>query len=132
MITVRRRFSMNDVLIGVILILFGTMLLLHKTDIIYLDELGIQSIWHLWPFIIVLFGIGKLFDAPSVYHCGNGLWLIFIGLWLYVSIYHVYGLSFSETWPAILIVWGAGMMWDSFTKQKKYSYQMKKEENYGQ
>lgn len=115
----QRRISMQDAIIGSILILFGSLLLLHQFDIVYLERLGVRSIWHLWPFIIVIIGIGKLADARSLYHIGKGVWLMFFGTWLYVSIYHVYGLSFRETWPAILIAWGVGMMWESMTKNTK-------------
>ncbi|MFA5834549.1 MAG: DUF5668 domain-containing protein [Bacteroidota bacterium] len=125
----RRRFSVQDAVVGSMLIIFGTVMLLHQLDIIYLYDLGIHSIWQLWPFIFVFIGIGKLADAPTLYHIGKGIWWIFLGLWLYVSLNHVYGLSFSETWPAILIAWGVSMMWESLTKDSKKFY---KEEHYGQ
>lgn len=127
--TIRRRsFSAQDAVTGTILILFGVVMLLHQLDVIYLDDFGIRSIWHLWPFILVVIGIGKLVDAPTLYHVGKGIWWIFLGLWLYVSIYHVYGLSFSETWPAMLIAWGVSMMWESVTKDSRTMY---KENHYG-
>jgi hypothetical protein len=124
----RRRFSASDAVIGILLIIFGSVLLLQQFDVIYLYDLGIHSVWQLWPFIFVVIGIGKLVDAPTLYHIGKGIWLIFLGLWLYVSIYHVYGLSFGETWPAMLIAWGVSMMWDSFTKSSRTMY---KEDYYG-
>ncbi|MFA6470083.1 MAG: DUF5668 domain-containing protein [Bacteroidota bacterium] len=126
--TSRRKFSAQDAVVGSLLILIGAVLLLHQLDIFYLYDLGIDSVWQLWPFILVVIGIGKLADAPTLYHIGHGIWWIFLGLWLYVSIYHVYGLSFHETWPAILIAWGVSMMWESLTKDAKKSY---KEVTYG-
>lgn len=127
--TIRRRsFSAQDAVVGTILIIFGIVMLLHQLDVIYLYDFGIHSIWHLWPFILVIIGIGKLVDAPTLYHIGKGMWWIFLGLWLYVSIYHVYGLSFSETWPAMLIAWGVSMMWESLTKDSRTLY---KEDHYG-
>jgi hypothetical protein len=124
----RRRFSAQDAVIGIILVLFGTVMLLNQLEIISMYDLHIYSIWQLWPFIFVVIGIGKLADAPSLSHIGKGIWLIFLGLWLYVSINHVYGLGFGETWPAMLIAWGISMMWDSFTKDSRKLY---KEEYYG-
>ncbi|MCK9408069.1 MAG: DUF5668 domain-containing protein [Bacteriovoracaceae bacterium] len=126
--TIRRRFSAQDAVVGSMLILFGIIMLLHELDIIYLYDLGVRSVWHLWPFILVIIGIGKLVDAPTMYHIGKGIWWIFLGMWLYISIYHIYGLSFSETWPAILIAWGVSMMWESLTKNPRTLY---KEEHYG-
>ncbi|MFA6456265.1 MAG: DUF5668 domain-containing protein, partial [Bacteroidota bacterium] len=109
----RRKFSAQDAVVGSLLILIGAVLLLHQLNIFYLYDLGIDSVWQLWPFILVVIGIGKLVDAPTVYHIGHGIWWIFLGLWLYVSINHVYGLGFEETWPAMLIAWGVSMMWES-------------------
>ena len=115
----RRHFSVQDAVTGSLLIAFGTILLLQQMDMISLRDLGLHSIWQLWPFILVFIGIGKLADAPSLYHIGKGIWWVFLGLWLYVSINHLFGLSFSETWPAILIAWGVSMMWESLTKDSR-------------
>ena len=123
-----RRFSASDAIVGGLLIAFGALLLMHQLEIINWYELGIDSIWELWPVIFIFIGIGKLADAPTLYHMGKGVWWIFIGVWLYVSINHVYGLYFKETWPALLIAWGVSMMWESFTKESKRLY---KEEYYG-
>ena len=123
-----RRFSMQDAVVGIMLILFGTVLLLHQLDVFYMVDLGIRSIWQLWPFILVIIGIGKLADAPTLYHIGHGIWWIFLGVWLYVSINYVFGLSFGETWPAMLIAWGVSMMWESLTRDSRKLY---KEEYYG-
>ncbi len=117
--TLNKRYSASDMIVGGLMILFGLLLLLHQLDIFYIYDLGIDSIWQLWPMIFVFIGIGKLADAPSVRHMGNGIWWIFLGVWLYVSVNHVYGLSFSETWPAILIAWGVSLVWDSFTKDSR-------------
>ncbi len=110
-------------IVGSVMIAFGTLLLLQQLDIFTIYDLGIDSIWQLWPMIFVFIGIGKLADAPTLYHLRKGAWLIFLGVWLYVSINHVYGLTFGETWPAVLIVWGTGMIWESITKDSKKMYQ---------
>lgn len=126
--TAPRRFSAQDAVVGIMLIVFGTVLLLHQMDILYLEDLGVRSIWQLWPVIFIIIGIGKLADAPTMYHIGTGVWWIFLGTWLYVSINHVYGLGFGETWPAMLVAWGVSMMWDSIAKPARRMY---KEEQYG-
>ncbi len=119
--TQTQRFNTSDSIVGALLIAFGALLLLHQLEIFYLYDLGIDSIWQLWPAVFVFIGIGKLADAPSLYHMGKGVWWIFLGVWLYVSINHVVGLSFRETWPAILIAWGIGMLWEALTKETKRS-----------
>ncbi len=124
----RRRFSVQNAVTGSLFIAFGTILLLQHLNIVNWYDLGLSSIWQLWPFILVFIGIGKLADAPSLYHINKGFWLVFLGLWLYVSINHVFGLSFSETWPAMLIAWGVSLMWDSLTKNSR---KFNSGENYG-
>ncbi len=108
-----RRFSMQDFVAGTLLIFFGAILLLHQTDVLSLEMFGVQSVWKLWPVVLIVIGIAKLADAPSIHHIGSGAWWLFLGIWLYVSINHVYGLGFGDTWPALLIAWGVSMMWES-------------------
>jgi hypothetical protein len=95
--------------VGGMLIIAGTLLLLQHLDIIY-----IGSLWQYWPFILCLMGVGKMVYAYNAREFGAGIWFIFLGLWLYVSINHLFGLSFRETWPAILIAWGCSLIWKSF------------------
>lgn len=114
------RTTSGRMVIGAMFIIIGTLLLLQKLDVIYLEELlGIRSLWSAWPIIFVVIGLGKIVDAPTMMHIGKGIWLIFLGAWLYVSINHIYGLSFKETWPAIIIAWGVDVLWESFAKNSR-------------
>jgi len=114
-----RKFS-GRIIMGGMFIIIGTVLLLQKLDVIYLEELlGIRSIWSMWPIVFVLIGIGKIIDLPTLKGIGEGVWWIFLGGWLYVSINHVYGLSFGETWPAMVIAVGMNILWESFVKNSR-------------
>lgn len=102
---------------GGLLIIAGFVMLLQRFDIIY-----VGSIWHFWPFIFVAVGVSRIANGFNARDFGEGVWWIFLGLWLYVSIQHIYGLSFRETWPAMLIAWGASMIWKSyFSKSYKWT-----------
>jgi hypothetical protein len=116
----------GGIVTGMLFIIFGALLLLHKLDIFYLDAFGINSFWDLWPVIFIFIGLSKLANAPSVRHMGEGVWWIFLGTWFYVSVNHVYGLSFHQTWPAVIIAWGISVLWQSFKRNRK-----EKEYNYG-
>ena len=100
---------------GILFIILGVGLLLAKFDII-----AIGSIWNYWPAIFVIMGTAKLINAFSLQEIGAGIWWIFFGSWLFVSLNHIWGLSFHTTWPAILVAWGASMIWKS-QKKKHYS-----------
>jgi len=95
---------------GIILIAIGVLFLLQRLDIIF-----VGSIWKYWPGIFIVIGIMKLVNGLSPADTGSGLWWIFLGTWLFVSINHVWGLSFDETWPMMVIAWGVSMIWKSFT-----------------
>ncbi len=104
-----RKKGDGSVFIGFFLLALGLLFLLDKLSVM---EVG--SIWSFWPFIIVIIGIQKLVTADAIDKVGSGLWMVFIGLWFYVSIEHLWGIGFSESWPALLIAWGIGMIWRSF------------------
>jgi hypothetical protein len=40
----------------------------------------------------------------------NGLWLIFIGLWMLVSQLHLFGLDYGSSWPIFIILAGVMIM----------------------
>ncbi len=101
--------SGSGMFVGGMLILIGSILMLQRFAIVHID-----SIWNFWPFIFVVMGASKIITALNAREFGAGIWFIFLGLWLYVSINQVFGLGFNETWPAIIIAWGCSLIWKSF------------------
>lgn len=99
----------ENLYLGILLVALGALFLFDRMDVFDLHDA-----WQFWPFIIVAVGLSKIFTASKAEQAGTGLWLIFIGLWLYVSIEEIWDLGFRETWPAIVIAWGIGLVWKSF------------------
>ena len=91
----------NGIFWGGILILIGTLLILDNDG--FIDS---APIWHYWPFILVAFGVNKIVGFRKPKHIASGFWLIFLGLWLFASIEHIWGLAFYNSWPLVLIGWG--------------------------
>jgi hypothetical protein len=86
-------------LVGVILIVLGSVFLL--------DELGIMMLGHLetwWPMLLVLLGVSKMAWNR---HVGAGGWLVLVGLWLQAVELSLFGLTFGNSWPVFLIAVGA-------------------------
>jgi hypothetical protein len=101
--------SRKRIIFALILIGIGALAVLQNTNMI-----DIGSIWTLWPFLLVAFGINHLIGTRNPSEIGTGIWLCFLGLWLYVSLEGVWGLSFGTSWPMLLIAWGLSMVWKSF------------------
>jgi len=113
MTCVRHR-SNGSLAAGIVLLTVGFVLMLQNFNLFY-----IGSVWSYWMLIFVIIGVVKIATARNKKHFGEGVWWIFMGLWLYVSIKHVYGLGFGDTWPAIIIAIGVSIIWNSYIDRAK-------------
>lgn len=95
----------SNLITGIALIVFGAVFILGNLDFL---ELG--KIWRFWPFVLVAIGVPKLLQYPSPKEFCEGIWLVFLGLWLYSSNEHLFGIGFTRSWPLILVVAGACMI----------------------
>ena len=104
---------------GAVLIGGGLLLLLDQMNIVDVD---LFRLWTWWPALVAVFGAVKLVPPTTVKQVLNGLWLIFFALWWYVSYDAVWGLSFWNSWPFLVIAMGAGLVLEPllvrFTQQK--------------
>lgn len=88
---------------GIILIVLGSIFLLDRFTAI---EFGsVIRTW--WPMFVVGAGVARLIARDSVW---NGLWLIGVGAWLQAVQLELFGLTYRNSWPLLLIVLGAGMV----------------------
>ncbi|PYQ33255.1 MAG: hypothetical protein DMF57_10160 [Acidobacteria bacterium] len=92
---------------GLLLIAIGAVFLLDQLRVIDFHE----TLRHYWPMMLVLFGVADLFQRRSAW---RGLWMIAVGVWLQATVLHVFGLTFRNSWPLLLIVLGAGMTLRAF------------------
>ena len=91
---------------GLVLLALGILFLANNFDYIYIDHIG-----RYWPAILILFGVVRLFEPETDGRHGSGLGWIFLGTWLLVSMNDIWGLSFHNSWPILIIGWGASMIW---------------------
>ena len=98
----RPRGRGSGVLTGVALVVVGALFLIHN--------LGLASIdfsWRAWPLILVVFGFIRLIERSDR---NSGLWLVAIGLWLYVNENALWGLDYDNSWPFLLVFGGLMMV----------------------
>lgn len=86
---------------GVVLILLGIAFLLMNMG--YIEHV---HFWHFWPLVLILIGLGKLLQPESGRDRWSGLWLLLVGAWFQIVTLHLYGFTFRNSWPAVLIIWG--------------------------
>ena len=86
---------------GLILIGIGSVFLLERLG--YIESVTLRQYW---PGIIGLVGVGQLFAARNAAQAVKGAFLVFLACWLYVSIQRLWGLSFQNSWPMVLIAVG--------------------------
>lgn len=92
---------------GLLLIAVGTVVLLDR---MYYIDAGAYWHWHYAPLLLVVVGINQTIGYPSPREFGNGLWTVFIGLWLFACFEHVFGLTFRNSWPLFILVWGVKLV----------------------
>lgn len=103
----------KQLLWGLLLIGFGSAIFLDRLDIFEIDEL-----WHYWPLVLVVVGINKMIGYPTPRDFTNGLWTVFIGIWLFAIFEGGYGLTFRNGWPFLIIAWGVKLILEPFIKQR--------------
>lgn len=94
---------------GILLIAIGCVMLLERADIIDFD-LDVTRIWIYWPWLLVISGVTKIIPPTTPRYFLNGMWEIFFAGWWYVSYERIWGWGFGETWPALVVAAGVGML----------------------
>lgn len=92
---------------GLLLIGAGCLFLLDRMDIVDIEE-----IWRYWPLLIVLSGLVEILSASKFKHVTKGFFEMVLGVWLYASIESLWGLTFSTSWPILLIAYGVAIAAD--------------------
>ena len=98
---VKPRFDLRALAMGLVMIGIGLTFLLDRMRIADFHEI----VRTYWPLFLIGLGVANLLEARSFW---SGLWLIAIGVWLQVTVLHLFDLTFGTSWPLLLILLGAG------------------------
>ena len=120
-----RSWFNGQTVLGLAILLMGVLFLLDNASVI---EIG--SVWKYWPLILVAAGFAKLVNENTKKGKIEGAWLAFIGIWLFFSFNHIFGLSFRTSWPLLIIAWGVTMLWKEVIKPS--SDKIMRSERHGQ
>lgn len=103
----------GTLIIGVILLAVGVLFLLDNFYVITIGE----PVSHFWPLIIVALGLARILQAEHPWERRRGFAWMYFGLWLLVSVLHMFGLNFHNSWPLLLIGFGINAIWKAVTPQ---------------
>ena len=88
-------------------------LMLGVGGVLLLDRMHLATIgplWRLWPISVIGVGLSKILRPEEVQCSQSGLLMIFIGaLYLLVN-FGLFGLTFGNSWPLILVALGLIMV----------------------
>lgn len=87
---------------GLLLLASGLLLGLSRLDLLDLSP----SSW--WPLAPILVASGHLLSAPDRKHRRLAAWFLLIGLWLLVNSVGLFGFSWPDSWPLLVI--GGGLV----------------------
>ena len=97
---------------GITLITLGCVFLLDRMALLDLTQLlGPQTRWwHFVPLVVALGGAISVVSAQSARQVIKGLGTFSVGIWVFACLEQINGLSFANSWPIVLIIWGAEIL----------------------
>lgn len=98
---------------GLALIALGVTIFLDQMDLV-----DIHSLWHYWPLLLVIAGINKMIGYPTAKDFTSGLWSVLIGLWIFAVFEDMYGLTWRNSWPFVIIVTGITIILEPLIKKR--------------
>jgi hypothetical protein len=98
--------SRARVIFGAVVMLVGVILLADQ-----FDWWGIRVRVPLWPWLLILLGVGKLSGGRRHRINRTGWWLIAIGVWGLVTELRLFGVGFRRGWPLLVLIAGLFMIW---------------------
>ncbi len=93
---------------------------------------GVGSIWRYAPLILVMTGLAKIIQPDKEDARITGTTTVLWGLWLLGNFLQLFGMSFRNSWPFILIIIGFEIVWRSLSGRQKREVTRREELNHGQ
>ncbi len=109
-----RRKEKDSFNFGIVLIVLGGFFLFDRLDVI-----DARDYFQYWPGLIALSGVISVLRATNIADVLEGLMTIGIAAWLYAVTQHLYGLSFSNSWPLFVIAIGLNIVIKYFADKPK-------------
>ncbi len=88
-------------MIGIVLIVLGAAFILMNLG--FIEHIPLSRFW---PVILIMIGLGKLIQSDNGKGRWDGIWLLLLGVWFQLVTLRLFGFTYRNSWPLVLIVWG--------------------------
>jgi hypothetical protein len=95
----------KQVMWGLLLIGFGAAIILDRMDMFEFDQ-----VWHYLPLVLTVMGINKMIGYPTARDFCKGFWQASLGVWLFVCLENLYGMTFGNSWPILIVIYGVELI----------------------
>ena len=109
----RRASRASAVWFGLVLVALGLLMTLSAFDVA--PALGLGRIW---PVAVIGAGAAKMYDAWGTPAAGSGIGLIMTGIWFLLVNFGIFGMTYHNAWPLILVGIGISIMWRAFLEER--------------
>ncbi|MFZ6870532.1 LiaF transmembrane domain-containing protein [Undibacterium sp. Di27W] len=96
-----QRHSKGNLFFGLALIVAGSVFLMDHMELIHALDY-----WFLLPAMIAIGGLVDIISPDKPEHIAKGCFSLVLALWLYISIEQLWGWTFHNSWPLLLIAFG--------------------------
>lgn len=107
------KLRLPRIVLGVALMLVGAILLADK-----LALADTSGAWRWWPLLPIGFGISKLVQSWDTPERGSGAWLVFTGIWFLAVNFHLFGFTYHNSWPVLVVAVGVSMIGKALLEKK--------------
>lgn len=107
----RGRGRHKNTFLGLVLIGVGSIFMLKQWG--YIDTAWFQGKFHWWHILLLVLvtsGLGDILTANHLRQVGKGLFHILVGFWLFACFEHLWGWTFGNSWPVLLIAIGLNVV----------------------
>lgn len=100
-----KRHARKRIFWGLILVGLGVMFLIERFDF-----LELAMMWRFWPLVLLMAGLVDVLTATRWRHIGEGMNQIVIGFWIFACLERLWGFTWSNSWPVLLIGIGVSVV----------------------
>jgi uncharacterized membrane protein HdeD (DUF308 family) len=109
-----KRHARKRILWGLVLVALGVLFLIRQ-----FSDLDLAMLWRFWPLFLLVSGLIDVLSATRWKHIAGGLSQLVAGLWLFACIDHLWGFTFGNSWPVLMIGFGATIALGGMTDREQ-------------